>query len=391
MLTILITSTLPLLILAGLLYFGVWKMDDPPRILGFIVCCPVACLLSIGMHALGTYNNSYFKEVWACKVVAVRYYERWNERVACRHPIYVTQTHTDSKGNSYTTQTLVGYEHAYDVDDHPEHWEAVTEGDGDEHEIDHSTYAEWVRQWNNRHFVNMHRHYHTINGNMYETVWDGRFYSIYPWQTTHTYENKVRVSRSAFSFVRVDEATRKAYPRPADVGTDCLFGYGVGMNAGDEWNLRRLNAELGPSYRVRCLVLLFDANQYGQDVVERVRNAWQGPNKNELVTCVGIGTGGKVVWCDVFSWMEDTTIHSLVRQDVVAMGNYDTGNLLNVLRTNVKAEWHKRSFKDFDYLSVSLPVGYVVTSYLLSLVTCVAGYVIVEKNCQTDRLSNYRY
>jgi hypothetical protein len=77
-------------------------------------------------------------------------------------------------------------------------------------------------------------------------------------------------------------------------------------------------------------------------------------NKNELVTFVGV-KDGEVAWADVASWMDDTTIHSLIRQDVSAIDGFTCGKVIEVLKKYVPAYWKRKSFEDFSYITVNVP------------------------------------
>lgn len=342
-------------------------------LLGLLICGIV--------YPIATYSQTSFCEVWNYKVQKVQYYQAWDEKVSCRHPKYRTVTRhrtvTDSKGRShtetYTEEVFDGYRHSYDVDDHPEDWVAIDDY-GVSHNIDRNGFENWCRLWKSRQFVDMHRTYHSVDGDMYEGRWPGEFQTIYPWAEVHTYENRVRVARSAFSSREVDAATRKAWPRFADNRDFAIIHcYGaIQAEAGAEDNLQKLNATLGPTYRVHLLVMLFDSSKYNQDVVQTIKDAWKGPNKNELVVCVGIAPQTReLVWADVMSWMDDTTIHSLIRQDLFESKIYSDSKLFSILQTEIPKHWKKKDFRDFNYLQVDFPTW----AWWVIGILCIAGWI----------------
>ena len=103
-------------------------------------------------------------EYWGGWVVKSEYYEEWDEEVPCSHAKYRTETGyrtvTDSDGNShqesYTYEVFEGYEHPYDVDDHPPYWQII-ESNGATIKIDRSQFEQLCRQFGNRKKIDLHR------------------------------------------------------------------------------------------------------------------------------------------------------------------------------------------------------------------------------------------
>src|SRR5271157_3487331 len=112
------TALLIPVIFTGILYFKYEKETTK-----WEMCLPllVSFFLCLGSKALIEKIQTADTEYWSGYVIHSQYFEEWNEKVSCRHPKY----HTDSKGRS----CFDGYEHSYDVDDHPPQWE-VTDSNG---------------------------------------------------------------------------------------------------------------------------------------------------------------------------------------------------------------------------------------------------------------------
>lgn len=361
--------------------YMIWEWDwkyDLSKFGKYWLSSIVGCsLLSLCIHGCGTYMHSSFNECWNYKIVKVQYYEDWDEMVSCRHPVYCETR--DSKGNTY--RYICGYQHAFDVDYHPEEWHAVDEY-GTHHGIDRNTYDIWRKRWKTDHFIRLNRRYYSNDGDMYEAGWTNKYDDIFPWSEIKQYENRVRVSKSVYSYTPVDKETQKKFTRPVDNNdTSPLQAYGVPKYNHDEWALRLVNAENGPSKKVHTLVILFDASVYGMDTIETLKAAWQGPNKNELVICVGVVPSTyEVKWCDVFSWMDDTTIHAKIRQNIQASPNLNIQDLSKYLRSAIPQYWEKKNFHDFDYLSITLPWGYKVAMFIVSIGLCISAGIVIENN-----------
>jgi hypothetical protein len=357
-----------------------------------IMLCAIGITIVIGLLINGVIywgatSKVNFKEVWNYKINQVEYYEDWNEKVSCRHPHYVTKTRTvtstDSKGKvHYTTETYLeqhGYEHAYDVDYHPKQWYALDEY-GDYNNIEESAYLNWKNIWGQSVFKDMHRSFHTKDGDMYYSVWTGKFENMFPWSSIRSYENRVRVSNSVFNYGEATKEQLARFPRPADENNvSPIISYGIACSDKDILLIRRVNAELGRSKRVHNLILLFDSSKDSMGVVNDVLTAWKGPNKNELVTFIGMDENRKIKWCDVQSWCDDTTIHAAVRNKVIEIDKFDSAKMANILLTEVPQYWNKKDFRDFSYLRISINFGWFILAFVLNVAASVVMIIVVQK------------
>lgn len=379
---IFISLLIPFLSLAAFYALRKWHWKLCGVYLGATI---IVSLLASGLsYFIGT-RQDYYAEVWNYKVNAVRYYEDWDEEVPCRHPHYVTKTRTvtktDSKGNSYTdTETYTeqdGWEHPYDVDYHPRHWEALTEY-GNERSISCEAYGAWKQSWANEHFVDMHRSYHSKDGDMYESNWTRDFDRMFPMEHTQNYKNKVRVSNSVFNYPEVSKEVQKKYWRPADKGyTNGVLSYdGTAFTQAEDMVIRRCNAQLGPSSKIHVLVMLWNA-ETSSDIMNDVLAAWRGPNKNELVIAISVDGQRNVKWTQCYSWCDDTTIHSMVRQHVNDMGKLDFNKMKEVLLADVPKYWQKKDFREFEYIKNPLPWWCYLIAIVLSVGASVGGGIVI--------------
>lgn len=311
----------------------------------------VTIVLSIGFYYICESASTTYREVWNYKSQQVVYYEKWTERV----------TSTDSKGKTHTS-----YVH------HSAYYRAITEF-GTEDPIDRSVWQEWSDRWGNStkhdcfHFGQSSRG----DGDKWIATWDGNFETMLPLSRIHFYENKIRAGDSVWSYAQVSEENAKRFTRPADNNnTSPIISYGPSPQTGDELFLRRINAEMGPTYQIHNMVCLLNSKEFPDaGIVKTILDAWKGPNKNELVCFVGLD-GDKVKWCDVSSWMDDTTIHSIIRQEV-SENLWSVKKYGEILRKNVPKLWHRKEFKDFSYISVSLSLW----QYILVIVITTGGLI----------------
>lgn len=279
--------------------------------------------------------------------IEARYYEKWDEY------IHRTCTRTYKCGKSTCTQT---YDCSY-VYYHSEYWEIITNL-GNSYRIKQSYYNYLVKKWGNKKFVDMHRDYHYNDGDMYKTVFDGKFEHIFPRTYEHTYENKTQAAKQLFKFDDLDSISVKGlydYPK-LDKNTQDVC---LGCDEKDNLKLRRYNALLGGKYQVKVFVLVFDG--YGIDVAERQYQYWKGGNKNELVVCVD--KNGE--WVKTFSWCDDKTIE--VETTHIFLKDISMSDKITQINSEIKRSWKRKHFSDFEYIKVPLTDNQLIWLYVITI------------------------
>jgi hypothetical protein len=302
-------------------------------------------------------------EWWTGAVNFAEYYEAWDETVPCRHPKY------DDKGH------FVGFEHIYDVDYHPPYWQVVDTNGLTVH-INDRKFTELTHKFGNNSFVNLHRHYHTINGNKYVTQWDKSDEKCEVCTTSHRYKNRLLASNSVFKFPEPDSKEGLfEYPRIGGY-YDSQFILG-GNDPVAERKLALWNAHNGHDKQCRLMFLLY--NQLPIDIALNQENHWQGGNKNEFIVAIGLDDG-IVKWCHVISWTEEDTLKTEVRNYITSQEKLDLSKSVDVVGEKVKDGFVRKHFKDFDYLTVEPPFWTVVLTFFLTIAVNVGLSVWIVKN-----------
>lgn len=338
-------------------------------------------------------------EYWTGYVTQAEYYEHWNERVSCRHPKYktVTKTRRDSKGRTetYTEQVQDGYEHLYDVDDHPAYWQ-MHDNNGLSFGISQQKYNDLVRQFGNQNFVNLHRDYHTINGNKYQTHFHGGDDRMDICSHTHRYENRIQASSSVFKFRDVGKEEKEIYglfdyPEVNNLHTPMILGFN---DDGASRKLELLNAKLGNPKQIRVWILVFK-NQpleaaYSQEAY------WDGGNKNELILIIGINDQNRVQWGHSVSWTDRQDIKVNSRNFIYEQQNniLDLSLLINKVKPLIEEQWERKQFKDFKYIEIDYPLWLIWLVYSLvvieSIIVCCAFYIEDFNNVSKRRILEIR-
>ncbi len=304
-------------------------------------------------------------EYWGGYVHRAEYYEDWNERVSCRHPIYCTRTVRSSDGETRQEEYVCGHWHSYDVDYHHPYW-VLRDTLGGSHSISQASYEEMVVRWGNSTFEELNRNYHDDDGDRYFTLWDQHPETIEAVTAIHRYENRVQAADSTFSFQEVDPAGLYEYPSLrghnnaavlGDAGPDGAFGIRA---------LDYLNSTLGTAKQIRLWVLIFKNGSLSDGL--RQENLWKGGNKNELVITVGVDDDYAVVWSHVFSWTDAKTIVVEARNLVVGQAPLHLGQLAKDLEPLILEKWVRKNFADFSYLTVEPPTWAVLLVFALTII-----------------------
>jgi hypothetical protein len=340
-------------------------------------------VVSILVVSLGQCSAESFQthdtEYWGGWVVNANYEERWNEEVPCSHTKYCTRTDSNGRIESYSC----GTEHAYDVDNHPPKWYVYT-SNKETLMISQSQYQQLVAKFGTGEtFVDMHRSYHSIDGNKYVATWSGIDQTLESAFTSHSYENRVQAAESVYSFQDVSNEDKKMYglweyPELQGYYMPALLGaWGPGASEANQ-RLVKFNAKFGKSKQVRVWVVVFK-NQ-PREAGFKQEALWKRGNKNEFVITVGLNDRGEIQWCYPFSWTEVEILKVEARNlfedrkgEVV-----DYAQVTDWIEKAIPEKWVRKQFVDFSYLSVT-PSGWAIffVILILILVNFLYGYWVV--------------
>lgn len=298
------------------------------------------------------------------------YYEAWNELRSRQVPV------KDNKGNT------VGYRTEYYVVYHPAEW-WVHYNTGESEAIGSQYYEYLGRLWGTpEQFHDMHRHYHTIDGDAYSYEWDGMDATCDTRTTSHSYVNPLKHSNSIFRYKEVseDEAFDLDlfdYPPIEADDQNAVLGRGVSNEV--QKKFRFINAFYGQRHEIKVFVLLFDAAKHKPDVAVMQRAYWHGCAKNEFVVCLGIKDGTTVEWCEPFSWMDKPTLGAAAKDYFLKHTNLNLYAFGCWLEENLNL-WERKEFSDFEYLGLPLSKIQYALLFILSLGLSYLAYYILLAN-----------
>ena len=301
-------------------------------------------------------------------ILTVKYYEPWDELVT------YFETHTDDKGNTYTDiHTRVDY--------HGPEWEADLSNQ-DKMSISNENYVKCRDAWKNAEKIDMHRDYHSIDGDMVQSHFSGGDSTLEPVVISHWYENRVQASNSVFKFEKVDPKNTFVYNYPSieDNHMRAFLGECPNVDIANRL-LEVANSKYGSDKQVRIMVLLFKDLPLSVGINQE--NYWKGGNKNEFVVCIGINSVGDITWCYPFSWTEREDLKVSVRDHILGreMKKLDAVAIVEWLIPEVVKKFERKHFRDFKYLSVEPSLTWLVVTFVLTLIVNigVSFYVILNE------------
>lgn len=356
-------------------------------------------LVAFGITFLFIFIFKYFCEVsqtddteyYGGYITHANYYEPWDEEVSCRHPIYCTRTYPC--GKSMCTSTYVcGHHHAYDVDYHPARWEMVNNL-GESWGISQAYYNQLKSRWKSKEtFVDLHRRYHSIDGDKYVICWDWKEASVELTTTEHSYENRVQASHTIMNYEKVDTSdVRKyklfEYPKINGFNQDGILGIGGVNYIPGLKHINYLNGLLGKDKKLRCYVLLFK-NQ-PEKVGFLQERYWKGGNKNEFIICIGLDKNDNIVWNHNFSWTKaeepKIEIRNYILENKIGK-KLDMLDISNFIFKTLQGEYKYRSFEEFSYLTIEPSNTQITWCFIIVfIINCLMGWVIVVNDIDPDK------
>ena len=284
----------------------------------------------------------------------VVYYEAWNERVSCRHPIYCTRSYPCGK-STCTTTYVCGHHHPYDVDYHPEHWSKI-DNLGAEYDISKAEYNRLKEQFDTKtYFVELNRDYHSIDGDAYHTNFAGQPEKSDVINSEHSYTNKIKASHSIFKFEDISEKEKtrwKLYDYPSIRGYYQPIVLGQKVDAITEKKLQYLNGYFGANKQFKTFILFF--TDQSVEAALKQRSYWEGGNKNEFIICIGKDKSGNFDWVKCFSWMKKPSLEVEVEDYFNATKDLELSKFADWMPSKISQHWERRNFKDFEYLEIEV-------------------------------------
>jgi hypothetical protein len=346
-----------------------------------IIPMVVTVLFIIFFKWIGVESLTKDTEYWGNHVTYIHDYQEWDEWIEQQCP-YDCNCTTDEDGTQ-TCQTC--WEDCSYCKNHPRHWTKEL-NDGSEIEISYAEYSRLKTKFKSTDvFVDMHRDFHRIDGDMIQTEFLGGINEFEFYASAHNYENKIQASTSIFNYPDIDSNEIKQfklydYPKvTADNRLPAiLFPKAINVNVADQREFNYLNGMLGMTKEIRVWVLLYETSNQRAAFMQEAY--WKNGNTNELVICIGVNKDKTISWTKIFGWAKDKTINVETRDYILSQKKLDLISLGKWLYKEVPAKWKRTSFDEFEYLEIKPPSWCVWTTWIVSIISCILLYFWIITN-----------
>lgn len=311
------------------------------------------------------------KEYWGGYVTAIYHEEPWNEYV------HMTCTRTVSCGKGCTTTE--NYDCSY-VCYHPDD-KYLIDSNHQKHHISDKFYLEICNKFKNETIVGKNRGY-TISGRIFSAKFDSKEENIIPIVSEHYYDNPIQYSNNVINFQNISKKQAhqlKLYDYPLNGHVREIYSESILGKATQQEHraIDLLNSKYGKELQLKIFFLLFDEDR---SIFQNQLAYWKGGNKNELVICVGVDKNRNIKWSDVFSWSESEDLKVEIKNHLA----YNIDKPLNIVNFSKWLEpklnlWHRKSFKDFEYLNIYSPLRGMWIVLILQ-VAIIAGWTYIVLN-----------
>ena len=338
-------------------------------------------------------------------VVKIEHHEYWNEWISktCR------DCSTDSKGKEKCGPY---YDCSYEREHSP--YTKIYTSTGKTYTVDEGydigglfssnsgsrqTFEKFIKQFNTqvdtekKHLNDLHvNHGSNYDGDVFTIYYNPEVSRIEPVTWEQTYVNKVQASSSIERFLPVDTFLVKSfglldYPKIHDAYKANSI---IGENSRLDNYSNQCNALIAKEKQLKVHFLIFKNKSVKAGITQR--QYWTGGNKNEVNICIGINDKREIQWCYIFSWSKKANFKVEIRdyiQDSKILDDSTFKKIIDYSYDNLKKNFKRREFKEFDYLNIEPPTWAVVTSYILSILLCLGlSFWITTNEFDSDK-TNY--
>lgn len=354
-----------------------WELTIP------LTACALTTFASYWMMKEVTLRDSEYR---GDLVTEARYYESYETWVDA------TCYRSYDCGTKDIPQTCQeAYDCSYCKNVSPE-WKIVTRN-GITQRISQNKYADIKSKWQNEAFVELDRDidFHGScgdDGDMYRVNWDNLVSDSesFVWEAAFT--NPVKASHSAFKYENIPDSTAAKmglypYPKFIDQYRQIpLLSRNFIFHDSVYRAFEFLNADLGPTKKVKVFTLLFkDADIHQASLQEQY---WEGGNQNEIVVCMGVDSALNITWVKPFSWCDNKRVLVDIREDVMEAGVFDPNFILEVYSKAIEG-FHYKSFADFNYLQFEPTLTQLIWVIIITiLVSALTTYYIIKNDYEAN-------
>lgn len=348
-------------VIASIILIIMW----PKHVVWWEMCLPVIVGLVIifTMKSCEEHYNISDTEYLSNHVVKACYEEPWDEY------IHKTCSYTTCTGSGNTQSCTTHYYDCSYVKNHQAEYYLIDDA-GNRYNITNQKFQHLLNVWKNSTFVDMDRNYHSYDGDMYETYWQGDKNNLISTHRTHSYINRVQASSSIYNFKELKEKEIKQYqlyeyPKIDKYSMNSILSKDYKITKAQQNHFNVINGLLGKKKQVQTFLCIWK-NKSIESAIKQ-KQYWKGGNKNELIVCIGLDKNEKIEWAYIFSWTEHNIIHIKLRDYIMSQKGkkLDTWKLRNYTYNAIDKDWKRTSFKKFEFLRIELSNTQILWIYII--------------------------
>jgi hypothetical protein len=138
--------------------------------------------------------------------------------------------------------------------------------------------------------------------------------------------------------------------------------------------------QLGPQKQANLVIIL--TKNTDSNFAEAVKAKWLGGKKNDVTVIIGMPDYPKIGWVAVNAWTDKEIFKVKLRDALMDLEEYNTPAMLTAIFENVKSDFVRKSFKDYEYLKedIQLDTWQYVLLVILNIGLAVGTFFVIMKN-----------
>ncbi len=339
----------------------------------------VAAIALAGIfHTIGVYSIPSDIQTFSGQITKARHFTRWQEYY--EEAVYRTETYYTGTGKKKERHTKQVFDHWRGCKRwHDDDWKFYSNINTD-YNVNAAEYTRTVRLFGEERSIEGDRTTSEHASKMIAGDPNDRISTpisgyIYPITDKRTWENKIKVGPSVYSFIEVPK-TVPVFDWPANPDpfvSQRLLGTAAQDMPIYDWD--RLNAQLGPAKRVNLIAIGFGDKD--SEIAQYQRAKYVGGKKNDLVICYG-GEAKTPSWVVVFGWTDKELVKQNLQTLILEHGFIKEN--LQAIRDEIISNYKIKNWHEFDYISVPPTTGLIVW-YVISMIVVQGGlYYWFNKN-----------
>lgn len=192
-----------------------------------------------------------------------------------------------------------------------------------------------------------------------------------------SYTNYIKGAADTLFNQKYEDVPPLAYPKIYDYyKVRRVIYFGTPSNSDDvaEWDeqLAVLNADI----RKTGANVIIGVTNSTQDWAERLAQAWDAHNINDLVVVLGVNDN-VIDWVDVRSWSENDIVNIQIRDEILNLNVVDKTKINDIIKSAILEHYKQQPMETFEYLAADIPPPtwmYIIAAIILLLVTPAVTY-----------------